>query len=196
MAAGNQTAAPQRGGTAPPCTMVIFGSSGDLTKRLLIPALYNLAKSGRLSEHFALIGVDRADQSTDAFRDYLADGVRTFVSDTAMGGKTEPFDRKSWDFLAKRMHHLSGDITDAKTYRELKKLLGQFEKEEQTEGNVLFYLAVGSRLFGPIVDQIGAAGLSTQKNGAWRRVIIEKPFGHDVQSAQELNTRILKTLGE
>jgi glucose-6-phosphate 1-dehydrogenase len=196
MATNHDTAPLRRGGVAPPCTMVIFGSSGDLTKRLLIPAVYNLAKSGRLSEHFALIGVDRADQSTEAFRDYLADGVRTFVSDTAMGGKKEPFDKKAWDFLAKRMHHFSGDLTDPKTYRELKKLLDQLEKEEETGGNVLFYLAVGSRLFGTIVDQIGEAGLATQKDGSWRRVIIEKPFGHDFKSAEELNTRILKTLTE
>ena len=196
MAVASDKMPPQRGGTAPPCTMVIFGSSGDLTKRLLMPALYNLAKAGRLSEHFALIGVDRADQPTDAFRDYLADGVRSFVSDTAAGGKSEPFDKKSWDFLAKRIHHLSGDLTDAETYKDLKKLLDQIDKDEETGGNALFYLAVGSRLFGTIVDQIGAAGLAAQKNGAWRRVIVEKPFGHDFQSAQALNAQILKTLDE
>jgi glucose-6-phosphate 1-dehydrogenase len=196
MAAGNDKAPPQRVGTAPPCTMVIFGSSGDLTKRLLMPALYNLAKAGRLSEHFALIGVDRADQPTEAFRDYLAEGVRGFVSDTAMGGKAEPFDEKSWDFLAKRIHHLSGDLTDGETYRDLKKLLEQIDKDEETQGNALFYLAVGSRLFGTIVDQIGAAGLAAQNNGAWRRVIVEKPFGHDLRSAQALNAQILNTLDE
>ncbi|HEX3882897.1 MAG TPA: glucose-6-phosphate dehydrogenase [Stellaceae bacterium] len=196
MAATKDPVAALRGATAPPCTMVIFGSSGDLTRRLLMPALYNLAKAGRLSEHFSLIGVDRAEQSTDAFRDYLAEGVKTFVSDTAMGGKTEPFDKKAWDFVAKRLLHLSGDLTDGKTYKELKRLIDKADKEDGTDGNALFYLAVGSRLFGTIVDQLGAAGLATEKKGTWRRVIIEKPFGHDFESGRALNAQILKTLNE
>ncbi len=186
----------RRGATAPPCTMVIFGSSGDLTKRLLMPALYNLAKAGLLAKQFALIGVDRAEQSTDAFRDYLAEGVRRFVSDTAMGGTTEPFDAEAWEFIAARMYHLSGDLLDNKTYSELGKLLETTAKEHNTNGNVLFYLAVGSRLFGPIVDHLGAAGLANEEGGGWRRAIIEKPFGSDLASARALNAQILKTLDE
>src|SRR5713226_3400663 len=95
---------------APPCAMVIFGASGDLTKRLLMPALYNLARAGRLSENFAIIGVDRTPQSSNAFRSYLAEGVRSFVSDTAVGAVGEPFDPQTWDFLGERMHHLDGDV--------------------------------------------------------------------------------------
>src|SRR5579885_1894188 len=78
------------GAKAPPCIMVIFGASGDLTKRLLMPAIYNLSRSGLLSDNFALVGVDRRDQSTEEFRDYLADGVRSFLSDTALGGTATP----------------------------------------------------------------------------------------------------------
>jgi len=182
--------------TAPPCTMVIFGSSGDLTKRLLMPAIYNLSKAGLLSDQFALIGVDRADQSDDVFRSYLAEGVKTFVSDTAMGGRTEPFDEKAWDFIAQRLFHLSGDLTDAKTYDALKTLIGEASQADKTGGNVLFYLAVASRLFGPIVDRLGASGLATEENGNWRRVIIEKPFGNDLTSAKALNAQILKSLDE
>src|SRR5438477_634752 len=95
----------------PPCAMVIFGSSGDLTKRLLIPALYNLAKAGRLSDKFALIGVDRTDRSHEEFRAYLAEGVRSFVSDTGTGPVTAPFDARAWEFLAARMTHFLGKET-------------------------------------------------------------------------------------
>jgi glucose-6-phosphate 1-dehydrogenase len=108
-----------RGLQPPPCAMVIFGSSGDLTKRLLIPALYNLAKAGRLSDKFALIGVDRTDRSHEAFREYLADGVRSFISDTATGPVTAPFDARAWEFLAARMTHLQGDVTDPAMYEQL-----------------------------------------------------------------------------
>src|SRR5437764_11764796 len=87
-----------RGSQAPPCAMVIFGASGDLTNRLLMPALYNLARAGRLSDKFALIGVDRSAKSHEDFREELAGGVRHFVSDTATASVAEPFDAKTWDF--------------------------------------------------------------------------------------------------
>src|ERR1700751_2754278 len=93
----------QRAVQAPPGPMVIFGSSGDLTKRLLIPALYNLAKAGRLSDRLALVGGGRTDRSHEAFRDYLAEGVRSFISDTATGPLAAPFDARAWEFLAARM---------------------------------------------------------------------------------------------
>src|SRR5205807_9839927 len=93
---------------APPCAMVIFGSSGDLTKRLLIPALYNLAKAGRLSDKFALIGVDRTDRSHEEFRAYLGEGARSCVSDTGTGATTEPFEPRGWEFLDARISHVPG----------------------------------------------------------------------------------------
>src|SRR5438445_7765849 len=138
----------------PPCAMVIFGSSGDLTKRLLIPAVYNLAKAGRLSERFALIGVDRTDRSHEAFREYLAEGVRSFVSDTATGPVTAPFDARAWEFLATRMTHLQGDVTDPAMYKQLAQQLKAVETEHGTGGNVVFYLAVASQLFGPVIDRL------------------------------------------
>src|SRR6202047_1293178 len=123
---------------APPCAIVIFGASGDLTKRLLMPALYNLAKAGRLSDKFALIGVDRTDRSHEEFRAYLAEGVRSFVSDTGTGPVTAPFDARAWEFLAARMTHLKGDVNDPAMYEQL----GQALKEAAhgTAGNVVFYL--------------------------------------------------------
>jgi glucose-6-phosphate 1-dehydrogenase len=193
---GPTTARVARGSQAPPCTIVIFGSSGDLTRRLLMPALYNLAKAGRLSDKFALIGIDRSDRSHEEFRAYFAEGVRSFVSDTATGAITEPFDAHAWDFLAARMSRLKGDVTDPQLYERLKEALKTAEAEHGTDGNVVFYLAVASALFGPVVDMLAQAGLTEEKDGRWRRVIIEKPFGHDLESARALDARILKVLSE
>ena len=181
---------------APPCAVVIFGSSGDLTKRLLIPALYNLAKAGRLSDKFALIGVDRTDRSHEEFRAYLAEGVRSFVSDTGTGPVTAPFDARAWEFLAARMTHLKGDVTDPEMYDRLAQALKEAESEHGTAGNVVFYLAVAASLFGPVVERLAAAGLTREENQHWRRVIIEKPFGHDLESARALDARLAKVLSE
>ena len=185
-----------RGHRAPPCAMVIFGASGDLTKRLLMPALYNLARARRLSEHFAVIGVDRSEWSEDDFRSHLAEGVRSFVSDTGgLGPATEAFDPDTWDLIAQRMTHIDGDATNPELFDRLKKGLAQAEKEYGTAGNVIFYLAVAPSLFGPIVERLAEAGLTGEENG-WRRVIIEKPFGTDLPSARALDERILKVLSE
>src|SRR5438067_2477914 len=185
-----------RGSQAPPCAMVIFGSSGDLTKRLLMPALYNLAKAGRLSDRFALIGIDRTDRSNEEFRAYFAEGVRSFVSDTATGAITEPLDVRAWDFLAALMSRLKGDVTDSTTYDRLREALKEADTVHGTAGNVVFYLAVASALFGPVVDRLVQAGLAEEKDGRWRRVIIENPVGHDLESARALDARLLKVLSE
>jgi glucose-6-phosphate 1-dehydrogenase len=186
----------QRAPQAPPCAMVIFGAGGDLTKRLLMPALYNLAKDKLLSDNFAIIAADRTPKPADAYRDYLAEGVRSFVSDTGSGGNTEPFDGKAWEVIAGRITHFAGDFTTPETYSQLAKLLDETETKYKTGGNVLFYLAVAAQLFGVIVERLGAAGLAQEKNGSWRRVIIEKPFGSDLTTAKALNARILKVLDE
>src|SRR5947209_2457637 len=180
----------------PPCAMVIFGSSGDLTKRLLIPALYNLAKAGRLSDKFALIGVDRTDRSHEEFRAYLAEGVRSFVSDTGTGPVTAPFDARAWEFLAARMTHLKGDVTDPEMYDRLAQARKEAESEHGTAGNVVFYLAIAAALFGPVVERLAAASLTREENQHWRRVIIEKPFGHDLESARALDARLANVLSE
>jgi glucose-6-phosphate 1-dehydrogenase len=186
----------QRAPKAPPCTMVIFGAGGDLTKRLLMPAVYNLAKDKLLSENFAIVAGDRTPKPADAFRDYLAEGVKSLVSDTASGGASEPFDAKTWEFVAARITHFAGDFTAPDTYSRLTKLLDEIEAKNKTGGNVLFYLAVAEQLFGTIIERLGAAGLAEEKDGRWRRVIIEKPFGRDLPTARALNARILKVLSE
>jgi glucose-6-phosphate 1-dehydrogenase len=186
----------RRAPTAPPCTMVIFGAGGDLTRRLLIPAIYNLAKDKLLSDKFAIVAADRTPKPPEAYRDTLAQGVRSFVSDTASGGETEPFDAQTWDFLAHRITHFPGDFTTPETYARLADLLNTIETQYNTGGNVLFYLAVAPQLFGTIIERLGEAGLAEEKPGAWRRVIIEKPFGSDLATARGLNARILKVLRE
>jgi glucose-6-phosphate 1-dehydrogenase len=181
---------------APPCTMVIFGAGGDLTRRLLMPAIYNLAKDKLLSDSFAIVAADRTPKPAKDYRDYLADGVKSFVSDTGSGGKTEPFDAAAWDRVADRITHFAGDFTSSDTYARLADLLEKTASDHRTGGNVVFYLAVASQLFGTIIERLGEAGLADEKNGAWRRVIIEKPFGSDLASAKALNAQILKVLGE
>ncbi len=189
-------AAQQQATKAPPCTLVIFGAGGDLTKRLLMPAIYNLSKAKLLSDKFAIIAVDRTPKPVEAFRDYLAEGVRSFVSDTASGPATEPFDAEAWNFVASRITHFAGDLTQPDTYARLHDVHEKTLALHQTGGNAIFYLAVASQMFGTIVEQLGAVGLTQEKDGGWRRVIIEKPFGSDLSSARALNAQILKVLSE
>jgi len=192
----NRLAMLSRGQKAPPCTLVIFGAGGDLTKRLLMPAIYNLSKAKLLSEKFAIIAVDRTPKPIEAYRDYLGEGIRSFVSDTASGPATEKFDAQAWEFIASRITHFAGDITQPDTYARLYELHEKTAALHQTGGSAIFYLAVGSQLFGTIVEQLGAAGLVEEKDGNFRRVIIEKPFGSDLASARALNAQILRVLSE
>jgi glucose-6-phosphate 1-dehydrogenase len=172
---------------APPCVMVIFGASGDLTKRKLIPALYNLAKDSLLSKNFALVGVARNEMETDQFRDMINKEIDQFA--------TTKLDPKLWDWLSGRIHYISGDFDDPAVYDQLGKLLTTLDKEHGTQGNYFYYLATAPTFFGVIVKKLGAAGLVSEENG-WRRVIIEKPFGRDYESAKALNKEIRQVLDE
>jgi glucose-6-phosphate 1-dehydrogenase len=160
-----------------------------------MPALYNLVRARRIPSHFAIVGVDRTDWEEGRFRSYLAEGVRSFVSDTATASASEPFDPDSWDVLASCMTRVNGDVTSPELYQRLAQKLDQVAAEAGTEGNVIFYLAVASSLFGTIVERLGDAGLTKEDKG-WRRVIIEKPFGTDLASARALDQQILKGLSE
>src|SRR3954447_21319742 len=131
---------------APPCTLVIFGAGGDLTRRLLMPAIYNLSKAKLLPDKFAIIAVDRTPKPVEAYRDYLAEGIRSFVSDTASGPATEPFDARAWEFVASRISHFAGDLTQPDTYARLHETLEKTAAQHQTGGNAVFYLAVASQL--------------------------------------------------
>src|ERR1700738_2595519 len=123
---------------APACTLVIFGAGGDLTKRLLMPAIYNLAKDKLLSENFAIIAVDRTPKPVEAFRDYLAEGVRSFVSDTASGPAAEPFDENAWEVIASRIIHFAGDLTQPDTYARLHEVHEKTAALHQTGGKAVF----------------------------------------------------------
>jgi glucose-6-phosphate 1-dehydrogenase len=180
---------------APPCAMVIFGAAGDLTKRLVVPALYNLAHSGQLAEGFQLVGVDLAASSADAWRQGLLETINEFITP---GGEfqVDQIDQATWEWLARRMTYLQGNLNDPSMYHQLRDHLGRLDRTAGTAGNYLFYLAIADRFFGSAVAGLGAAGLVTEKDGQWRRVVIEKPFGHDLSSAKALNTEIQKVLQE
>src|SRR5580700_4459114 len=180
---------------APPCAMVIFGAAGDLTKRLVAPALYNLSRFKRLSDGFQLVGFDLANTTTEQWRQSLTEMMNSFV---AQGGASEAegLDQEAWRFLTDRMSYLQGDLNDPGAYRRLGEHLAALDKATDATGDHLFYLAISDRFFGPVIAGLGAAGLTTEKDGQWRRVVIEKPFGHDLESAKALNAEILKTLQE
>jgi len=173
------------------CAIVIFGANGDLTRRLIIPALYNLARTGMLPERLALIGVDHNDKSSDQWRDSLRD----FLGQT-LAKSNESIDEKLWQPIAEDMIFLKGDFEKGETYKQLAECLGEIDKKKNLGGNVLFYLAVADRFFGTIAGKLGEAGLMAQQQGGFRRLIVEKPFGHDLESAKALNACLLKYLKE
>ena len=183
---------------AGPCAMVIFGAGGDLTKRLLVPALYNLSRTGLLPKQLAIIGVDRVDQTVEAWRDSLLGMLKSFVGNLNAEADLPNLDEAAWKHLSEAMSYLQGDLTDDALYGKIGQQLEATAKDHGTGGNALFYLAVADRFFGPVVDKLGAAGLlkSEGDDAPWRRVVIEKPFGHSLQTAKELNADILKVARE
>jgi len=180
---------------APCCALVIFGANGDLTKRLIVPALYNLAQQNLLPNRFAVIGFDHSEKDTAEWRDGLRDFLEQIVRSGAGELDARSVDDEIWHRLAQTMSYVPGDFLKADSYARLASHLQQRDEQEGLDGHVVFYLASGDSFFGPIVDALGKAGLVHEEHG-WRRVVIEKPFGHDLQSARDLNERILKTLRE
>jgi glucose-6-phosphate 1-dehydrogenase len=173
---------------ADPCCFVIFGASGDLTRRQLIPALYNLKASGLLPDAFSIVGIARKELTSEAFRAELGKSLRQFA--------TRPVDDAIAERLLACVQYLRGDADDDGTYERLRAELDRIERECPTQRNRLFYLATPPDQFAPIGCRLGRSGLTRQENGAWRRVIVEKPFGTDLASAQELNRKLLEVLRE
>jgi glucose-6-phosphate 1-dehydrogenase len=167
-----------------PATIVIFGASGDLTQRKLVPALHTLSCRELLSPNVCVLGVSRTEYSDEAFRDRLREGVMDYSR--AQAG---PQICDKWPTFAERYSYMPGDLDDDETYRRLQERLDQIKHELGTEGNVLFYLAVPPVLYPIIVEHLGRAGLDSSDAG-WRRIIVEKPFGHDLESARRLNDQI------
>jgi glucose-6-phosphate 1-dehydrogenase len=180
----------------PPCALVIFGATGDLTKRLLVPALYNLAHAKRLPDAFRVVGVARSAVNTADWCVALTDMINEFVAHRSGEFETAGVDQTTWRWLMDRMSYVQGELGDPDLYRRLDAHLAELDKTGGTAGNRIFYLAVADRFFGPIVASLGAAGLVTENGRRWRRVVIEKPFGHDLASAKALDAEILKTLQE
>src|ERR1700741_2038488 len=170
---------------AGPCGMVVFGAAGDLTKRKLGPAVYNLAKDKLLPHNFAVVGVSFDDLSQDAFREQ----VTQFLD-------KEDHSSDAWKWFTERLYYQKGDFGSDDTYLFLDKQLCEIDARYGTQGNYLFYLATAPKFFADIVQQLGRHNLAREENGSWRRVIIEKPFGHDLESAKALNAQIRSVLHE
>jgi len=169
-----------------PCLFVVFGASGDLTRRKLVPALYNLRAIGLLPGRFAVVGAMRRPLDDGAFRAELREALGAF--------STRPLD--GWDDFAPRVHAVSGDLGDVATYRRLSARLDELHEAHGTGGNALFYLATPPEAFAEIACHLGAAGLLREEAGRWRRLVIEKPFGRDLESARALNREILSVARE
>ncbi|HEY2358738.1 MAG TPA: glucose-6-phosphate dehydrogenase [Phenylobacterium sp.] len=172
---------------------MIFGARGDLTKRLLTPALYNLTAPELLPDGFRVLGVDHNAGDDAAFGKDLAAAMRALIGNTANEASEPHLDKTRWAWLQQRLGYLTGDFEDPQTYGALAARLAEHAGGKRH--GVIFYLATSPRFFGDIVDQLGKAGLVDQASG-FRRVVIEKPFGHDLASARALNRRILKRLDE
>jgi glucose-6-phosphate 1-dehydrogenase len=172
---------------ADPCVFVIFGASGDLTRSKLLPAIFNLAESGHLPDAFAILGVARPQIDEAAYRAQMREQVRA-----AEGAPLEP---EKWKRIEERLYYVSGEFNDPGLFDQLKKSLAAIGERHHISSNYLFYLAVPPNLFGTVVDGLAAAGLTDEGNG-WRRVIVEKPFGYDLASAQALNAELRRGLRE
>jgi glucose-6-phosphate 1-dehydrogenase len=179
-----------------PCTMVIFGATGDLTERKLGPALYNLQLGGFLPPEFTVVGFARRPLSDEEFREHLRKGVDAY-------SRNRPAKDSIWESFIRGVMYHKGEFHDASAYEELGKLLERIDRDRGTAGNRLFYLAVPPNLYPEIVRHLGAAGLaatgSERKTGSkrgWSRVIVEKPFGSDLASARKLNRELREEFDE
>ena len=179
------------------CAIVIFGAGGDMTKRLMVPALYNLARTGVLPQDFAIIGVDRAPGTAASWCASLHDMLASFIGDDRAEFRIDHIDKAVWEGLTARMTYLQGDITKPKVYHDIVAALEAADKQHGTQGNAIFYLAVAGSFFATVIAQLADAKLTADIGTPhWRRVVVEKPFGHSLASAQALNRDILKTLRE
>jgi len=168
---------------ADPCTLVIFGASGDLTKRLLMPALFNLKCDGLLSEQFAIVGMAMDELTTEQFQERISNGIKQFNT-------RKTLDADMWSRFRNCLHYIPGRFDNPAAFAKLLELVNQLDKLRQASGNVLFYMATPPSVFSMVCEQINQAGF--RKLAGWKRIIVEKPFGHDLASARGLNQEILK----
>jgi len=166
-----------------PNSVVIFGASGDLTKRKLVPALYNLELEGLLPNGFGVVGFARRPIPDEEFRQQMLDGINNF-------SRNKPAQPDVWESFSQKLHYCPGNFDDPAAYQRLAETLNKLDAEHGTAGNRLFYLATAPEYFPVILQQLGAAGLNESPAGGWVHVIIEKPFGRDLATALELNRTV------
>jgi glucose-6-phosphate 1-dehydrogenase len=174
----------------PPCTVILFGANGDLAKRKLLPALYRLHWERRLPAGFAVIGTSRTVMSDDAYRTAMRDATKKFLEDS-------PFDEALWEEFARGLFYVAGDIADPALYDALQAKASEVEAARATAGNLLFYLSTQPSHYGPIIERLGAAGLAGRRPfPGYRRIVIEKPFGHDAASSAALDRVVHSVFAE
>src|SRR5258708_5222958 len=178
------------GGVVEPCTVVLWGARGDLAKRKVIPAMYDLAIHNALGPRYAIVGFARTPMSEDAFRTTLGDAAKSI-------SEVGPIDPKRWDEFASNLYYTSGDYGNPEAYAQLAKRLAELESLKNIGGNRLFYLSTPPEVYPDIVEQLGRAGLARPSSpNSWVRIIIEKPFGRDLASAKALNQIVLNVFDE
>src|SRR5450631_1121646 len=170
------------------CSVVIFGATGDLTHRKLIPALYNLAADGDLPPAVAVIGFARREKSDEDFRKEMEEATRKFSRQAVRD--------EIWKGFGQSLYYHQSEFGDEKGYKSLAERLDKIDKERGTRGNRLFYLAVAPDQFEPIIKNLKAAGLNEAREGSWARAIVEKPFGTDLATARELNAVVHNAFAE
>src|SRR5438477_6509653 len=171
-----------------PCSIVIFGATGDLTHRKLLPALYNLAADGELPPTVNVIGFARREKSDDDFRREMEEATRKFSRQTVRD--------EIWKTFSQSIFYHQSDFADESGFMRLATRLDKIDKERGTRGNRLFYFAVAPDQFEPFLKHLKTAGLNQAREGSWVRVIIEKPFGNDLASARELNSVVSTSFSE
>jgi glucose-6-phosphate 1-dehydrogenase len=179
---------PDQGRVADRCIMVIFGASGDLTTRMLLPALYNLARTNLLPREFAVLGFAIDKLSEEDFRQRARADIRQYAG--------APADCALCDSIADRSYYMTGDFANPADFVRLKDKIAELDKQHDTQGNVFYYFATLPQFISEIIRQLGEQGLTREDHGNWRRVIIEKPFGSDLESAKALNREISQVLRE
>src|SRR4030081_641585 len=178
------------GGATDPCAVVLFGASGDLAKRKVIPAMYDLAIHNSLGPRYTIVGFARTPMSDGSFRSALAEAAKSI-------SEVGPIDPKQWDEFAANLHYIQGEYDDVESYARLAKCLEDLEAAKNLGGNRLFYLSTPPEVYPHIVEHLGKAGLARPKSAdSWVRIIIEKPFGRDLASAKELNKTVLNVVEE
>ena len=178
------------GGVAEPCAIILFGASGDLAKRKVLPAMYDLAQNGSLGERYSIIGFARTPMTDESFRSAVGEAAKTI-------SEVGPIDAAKWEAFASNLHYLPGDYANKVAYAELARRLAELDSQRQLGGNRLFYLSTPPEVYPDIVEHLGRSGLARPSSPAsWVRIIIEKPFGRDLASARELNKIVLNVFEE